>query len=212
MRDRKKKLRLLFIAAMIRWIREGNPFGLERVESRIDETCRLLYNEALGGYWKEVADHDSNIAITNTLRIICECRINEVYDRMRREAKCPLWKEYVDNNIKKEAITAFEIIRLALAETERKDGFEPGDFCWSFNAFGEFCRGHYQIGDFRFGRGKYCGQLTFYHEVDYRLDDIMDNKELEPHELELLLYLTAKRILKASMGANDTNDCMDCHE
>lgn len=212
MGDRKKKLRLLFIAAMIRWIREGNPFGLERVESRIDETCRLLYDEALGGYWKEVADHDSNIAITNTLRIICECRINNVYDRMRREAKCPLWKEYVDNNIKKEAIAAFEIVRLALAETERKDGFEPGDFYWSFEAFSEFCRAHYQVGNTRFGRGKYCGQLTFYHEVDYRLDDIIDNKDLEPHELELLLYLTAKRILKAAMGANDSNDCMDSHE
>lgn len=206
------KLRLLFIAGMIRWIREGNPFGLERVESRIDETCRLLYDETLGGYWKDVADNDSNVAITNTLRIICECRINEVFDRMRREAKCPLRKEYVDDNIKMEAITALESIKFALSETERKVDFEPGDFCWTFNAFREFCRAHYQVGNTRFGRGKYCGQLTFYHEVDYRLDDIIDNKDLEPHELELLLYLTAKRILKASIGANDTNDCMDCHE
>lgn len=210
--DKKElKLRLLFIAGMIRWIREGNPFGLERVECRIDETCRLLYDETHGGYWKEVTDHDSNVAITNTLRIICECRINEVFDRLKRAAKCPLWKDHIDSHIKMETITALESIKLALAETERQDGFEPGDYCWSFDTFSEFCRAHFQIGNIKFGRGKYCGQLTFYHEVDYRLDDIIDNKELEPHELELLLYLTAKRILKASMGANDTNDCMDCH-
>lgn len=212
MDNKMKKLRLLFISGMIRWIKEGNPFGLERVEYRIDETCRRLYDEALAGYWQEVASHDSNVAITNTLRIICECRINEVSDRMRRAAKCPLWKEFIDDRIKLEAFTALESVKLALAETERKDGFEPGDFCWSFDAFSEFCRAHCQVGNTRFGHGKYWGQLTFYHEVDYRLDDIIDNRELEPHELELLLYLTAKRILKASMSANDTNDCMDCHE
>ena len=206
------KLRLLFIAGMIRWIREGNPFGLERVESRIDETCRLLYDEALGGYWEEVAYNDSNVAITNTLRIICECRVNEVLDMLRRAVKCPLWKEHIDDRIKMETITALESVKLALAETERKDGFESGDYCWSFNAFSEFCRAHYQVGNTRFGRGKYCGQLTFYHEVDYRLDDIMDKEELEPHELELLLYLTAKRILKVSMDAKNSSDCKDCHE